>query len=377
MRIAFYAPLKPPDHPVPFGDRRMGGLLIEALRLAGHEVQLASRLRTRDSDGDPERQRRLAAIGEKLAQRYLRCTKPPPDLWFTYHLYDKAPDHLGPRVAAALGIPYVVAKASIAPSSDDGTWADGYQSVTAAVRGAAAVIGFNDADTAGVLPCLGDGRRYHCLPPFLDVSPYTAARRGSAERRAVVASACGIDTTQPLLVALAMIRPDTKLASYRALAQALEPLLDKRWQLLVIGGDSTGRVEISAALASLGRKAFFVGSMEESAVPDLLGAADLMIWPAIDEAYGVPLLEAQAAGVPIIAGRNAGTEGIVTDGVTGLLAPRGDAAALTGRIAFLLDNPNRRMLFGEAAQRHVAARFDLPSAATRLSLILRQAASAL
>jgi glycosyltransferase involved in cell wall biosynthesis len=375
MRIAFYAPLKPPDHPVPSGDRRLGGLLMTALRLAGHEVQLASRFRSRDGAGDPARQQRLAVIGAKMAQRFMRNAQPAPQLWFTYHLYDKAPDYLGPRIAAALRIPYVVAEASVAPSRAGGAWAAGYDSVIAALRGAAAVIGVNDADAPCVLPVLSDPRRYHCLPPFLDIGPYVMARRGSAERRAAVAAACGIDATQPLLVALAMMRPGAKLASYRLLADALTPLVGKRWQLLVIG-DGAARAEITAALAPLGAQAFFVGAVQEEAVPDLLGAADLMIWPALDEAYGMALLEAQAAGVPVIAGRNPGTAGIVTDGITGLLAPPGDVAALTSRIAFLLDNPNRRNAFGEAAQRHVAARYDLPAAATRLGLILRQAACA-
>ena len=60
MRIAFYAPLKPPDHPVPSGDRRMAQLLFEALRLAGHEPFLVSRLRSYDGSGDTVRQARLA-----------------------------------------------------------------------------------------------------------------------------------------------------------------------------------------------------------------------------------------------------------------------------------------------------------------------------
>ena len=65
MRVAFYAPLKPPDHPVPSGDRSMARLLIRALELAGHEVGLASRLRSRDTDGDPARQSRLARARPK------------------------------------------------------------------------------------------------------------------------------------------------------------------------------------------------------------------------------------------------------------------------------------------------------------------------
>ena len=56
--------------------------------------------------------------------RFLRrCAAAPaaaPELWFTYHLYHKAPDWLGPRIAGALGIPYVVAEASFAPKQAGG-----------------------------------------------------------------------------------------------------------------------------------------------------------------------------------------------------------------------------------------------------------------
>ena len=46
MRIAFYAPLKAPTHPVPSGDRRMARLLMAALEAGGHHVTLASTLRS-------------------------------------------------------------------------------------------------------------------------------------------------------------------------------------------------------------------------------------------------------------------------------------------------------------------------------------------
>ena len=61
MRIAFHAPLKPPDHPVPSGDRRMAQLLMAALAARGHEVALATRLRSFDRDGDARRQARIVA----------------------------------------------------------------------------------------------------------------------------------------------------------------------------------------------------------------------------------------------------------------------------------------------------------------------------
>ena len=65
MRVAFYAPLKPPDHPTPSGDRRMARLLMEALRAGGHVPVLASRFRSRYATG--ARVQAIKARGEALA----------------------------------------------------------------------------------------------------------------------------------------------------------------------------------------------------------------------------------------------------------------------------------------------------------------------
>ena len=139
MRIAFYAPLKPPTHPVPSGDRRMARLLMAALSQAGHRVELAHRLRSRDGTGDPARQAEIAAMGrraaEDLIRRYrARPAAERPEAWFTYHLYYKAPDWLGPSVADALGIPYLVAEASHAAKRATGPWAMGHEAAAAAIR---------------------------------------------------------------------------------------------------------------------------------------------------------------------------------------------------------------------------------------------------
>ena len=100
MRIAFYAPLKPPNHPTPSGDRRMARLLMAALDHAGHDVALASSFRSWDDGTRPNRHERLADLGARLASRLTRrLHAAPPDLWFTYHLYHKAPDWLGPAVS--------------------------------------------------------------------------------------------------------------------------------------------------------------------------------------------------------------------------------------------------------------------------------------
>jgi len=366
MRVGFYAPLKPPHHPTPSGDRLMARLLIDALSLGGHQIRIMSRFRSRDGTGDPARQARLAALGRRLADRI--APEPAPDLWFTYHLYHKAPDLIGPAVADRLGIPYVVAEASFAPKQADGPWAAGHAAVAAALARADAVIGLNPADAEGVRPLLADPARYHALPPFLDTRAFEAARQRRAATRSVLALAQDLDPDQPWLVAVAMMRPGDKLASYHLLGQALTRLLDRPWRLLVIG-DGRARDDVGTALAPLGRRVAWLGAQDR--IADLVAAADLLVWPAVREAWGMALLEAEAAGVPVVAGRVGGVPSIVAAGETGLLTPDGDVAALADAVAALLDDPARRRTMGAAAADYAARHHGLDAASRQLDAILR------
>ena len=85
---------------------------MDALERVADKVELISTFRSYDADGEPERQEALRRQGEALAKRIAAQWRAAPaqerpDLWFTYHLYYKAPDWLGPAVSETLGIPYV------------------------------------------------------------------------------------------------------------------------------------------------------------------------------------------------------------------------------------------------------------------------------
>jgi glycosyltransferase involved in cell wall biosynthesis len=374
MRIAFYAPLKPPDHPVPSGDRRVARLLMAALAAAGHEPILAARLRSRDGGGDRERQARLRALGERLAERYLRqvAARPSlrPDLWLTYHLYYKAPDWIGPRVAAALRIPYVVAEASLAEKRKGGEWQIGHRATADALKSAERVIGLNSADREGVMPALARPEHWTALLPFLDITPFDIAFATRRATRSRLAQTWKLDPALPWLATVAMMRADVKLESYRLLGAALARCLDQPFQLLV-AGDGSAREQVVAALAPLGKRVRWLGVLEEGAVPELLAASDLYVWPAIGEAYGFAILEAQAAGLPVVAGHTGGVGDIVADGVTGLLVPVGDPAAFSAAAAVLIDDATRRARMSLAARRKVATHHDIAAAARRLDAVLR------
>ena len=356
MRIAFYAPMKPPGHRVPSGDRAMARLLMAVLSGMGHEVTLASSLRSYDGAGAAARQhglaRRAIAQAQHLSAAWASC---PPDLWFTYHLYHKAPDHLGPRVAGALGLPYVVAEPSVAPKQRRGPWAAGFALSLAALARADALLPVTAEDAAGLRAAGIPAERITALPPFLDTAPHDRVRR--AAQRRDLAARWQLDPERPWAAVVAMMRPGDKLASYRVLAQAL-PAMGEGFELLV-AGDGPCREEVAALL---GPRARLVGRLAPRSLPGLLGACDLFLWPAVNEAYGMALLAAQAAGLPVVAGRARGVPEIVVHGATGLLAPEGDAAAFAAAAMTLLIDPRRRAAMGAAAAAHVRARHAVSAA---------------
>lgn len=380
MRIAFYAPMKSPASPRPSGDRRMARLLMQALTERGHGVELASVFRSWQSAPDTVRQARLADSGMRLAARLLRRyrARPPsarPELWFTYHLYYRAPDWIGPSVADALGIPYVVAEASHAPKRAAGPWAVGHAAAEAAIRRADAVIGLNAHDSACLRPLLRDANRLVPLRPFLDTAPYAQAAANRAAHRRDAIAAFALDAEAPLLLAAAMMRDGDKLASYRVLGEALARLRDRPWQLLVVG-DGPARDAVAASLAPVAARVRYAGERAADEMPARYAAADLLVWPAIREAYGMAILEAQAAGVPVVAGRTGGVPDIVRDGETGLLPPVGDAAAFADALRALLDDPARRRAMAARALQVVAADHTLDAAGRALDAALARAMTA-
>lgn len=366
MRVAFYAPLKPPTHPHPSGDRRMARLLMQALRLSGHTVMLASSFRAYDRAGDAAMQTGIAAKGAKVAAMLTRrWRKLPrghrPQAWITYHLYHKAPDYLGPAVSAALRIPYVVVEPSVAPKRRDGPWAIGYAAALTAIGQADAALCLNTVDPEFVRPALKRGARLERLRPFLDAAPFARAVPRASKR----------ESATPQLLAVGMFRPGDKLESYRLLAIALQRIADRPWRLAIVG-DGQEKRAIQRAFAPLGDRVAFLGEKNLRAMPAIYAASDLYAWPAVREAYGMAMLEAQAAGLPVVAGRGVGVGDVVADGRTGMLVPNDDPAALARAIAALLDAPERRRRMGKTAMTQVRKHHDLAAAAAQLDRTLRR-----
>jgi glycosyltransferase involved in cell wall biosynthesis len=366
--VAFYAPLKAPSHTNPSGDRLLARLLMSALQEAGFDVRLASTLRSRDASGDPERQQRMAQLGERLATRLILLWQQQqwrPRLWFTYHLYYKAPDWIGPAVCRQLGIPYVCAEASWAASRAQGHWALSHQSVSNALHLAQRIFTFNPTDIDGLKACLGPNAPIVSLTPFIDLD----AQASTCVDKAALARRWQLNPNTPWLISVAMMRPGDKLASYRVLAASLGQLHSDA-QLLIVG-DGSAREEVRAAFGPQNSsdkqtRVRFLGRLSPTELTPLLRAADLMVWPAVNEAFGMALLEAQAQGLPVIAGNERGVAAVVHHNLTGqLVAPR-DPGALARALDQALAQPALRQQWRDASLSSIRQQHSLQAAAAVL-----------
>jgi len=154
-------------------------------------------------------------------------------------------------------------------------------------------------------------------------------------------------------------------ATFWAFPEARRPW----WAVLV--GDGPARAEIEALMAPFGPRVCFAGAVPHEALPAFYAAADLYLWPAINEAYGMAFLEAEASGLPVVAGRTGGVPAVVADGVAGILTPIGDAAAFAAAVARLLDDPAERRRLGAGASQRVLQRHDERVAARALGVALQ------
>lgn len=354
MRIAFYAPLKPPDHPTPSGDRRVARLYMAALRQAGHEVFVASDFRSYQPTGDDP------AMADH-AMESIDLEGFEADLWFTYHVYYKAPDYLGPVMKQMFDLPYVIAEASHAPKRANGPWADAHAYAAASIRIANLVLCPTRHDMACIAELRDGVRAAEHFPPFLDCSPYAELARDR--------DAFDLPAEKKWLLAVGMMRAGDKLESYRQLGQAIAMLPGDDW-CLAVAGDGPARAEVAAALGRPDR-VHLLGEVPPDMLAKLYASADLCVWPGVGEAYGMAMLEAQAAGCPVVAGDQRGVPDVVADGIGGRLVPPDDPAALATAVRTLLDDDAERARLSRDGAAHIHAERDLPAASAKLDELLR------
>lgn len=189
----------------------------------------------------------------------------------------------------------------------------------------------------------------------IDLKKIETANRGLAKRQelglppnalaiGVIANIRVAKGHQYLLEAFNRIAPHVPQAYLLICGFAGDHDLMKTLQRLAAAGGAAGRVR-------------FMNSRND--IPEMLHALDVVVSPSLSEGFSNAILEAMAAGKPVIATRVGGSPEQIIDGVTGLLVPPQDAGAIAQALLTLLRSPGLRREMGTAAQRHVQENFSV------------------
>jgi glycosyltransferase involved in cell wall biosynthesis len=144
------------------------------------------------------------------------------------------------------------------------------------------------------------------------------------------------------------------------LVRALARLPAGSFEAVVVGA-GPDRPAVEAEVRRLGLEQVVELAGARLDVPELLAGADLFVLSSRSEGLPLTILEAMAAGLPVVASRIGGVPEAVSDGETGLLVPSGDPSSLAAAIARLLEDASLRRRLGQAGHARVRERFDVAS----------------
>lgn len=161
------------------------------------------------------------------------------------------------------------------------------------------------------------------------------------------------------VITVANLRPEKDHKSLLAAAAMLAPTYPDLQFLIVGDGPLRAELERDAAQRGLQGRVSFLGHRED--VPALLAAADLYVLPSRTEAFPNGVLEAMAAGLPVVACAVEGLLDLVRDGTTGTLVAPGDPAALAGAIGRFVGDQALAARAGAAARAEATARYSFAS----------------
>lgn len=156
-------------------------------------------------------------------------------------------------------------------------------------------------------------------------------------------------------------------------AAALLRSRSEGWHFVVVGDDGHGRErELLTLRDSLGLRDHVTFTGFRSDVPRLLASFDAYALTSSSEGFSLAIVEAMAAGVPVVATRCGGPEQILEDGRTGLLVENGSAEAVADALASLRARPERREALAAAARAEVRANFTIDANVRRYEQLYEQ-----
>jgi glycosyltransferase involved in cell wall biosynthesis len=168
---------------------------------------------------------------------------------------------------------------------------------------------------------------------------------------------CRPEIAQPILISVGRMKAPK---DFRTLIEALALLGELEYEAVLVGdGPDQAELALLAAERGIDRSVRFAGARDD--VPELFRGSDCFVLSSRSECLPVSILEAMAAGLPVVASGVGGVPELVCDGVTGLLVPPGDPTELAAALRRVVGDAALRRRLGEAGRGEVVRGYDLES----------------
>jgi glycosyltransferase involved in cell wall biosynthesis len=139
-------------------------------------------------------------------------------------------------------------------------------------------------------------------------------------------------------------------------------------------GEYGESIEQRIARSGLGDRVLRTGGLPsgDPRLKGLLQLARALVLPSTSETFGIVILEAWAAGTPVISSRTSGATTLIEDGKTGLLFELGRPATFHSAIGSVIDRPSIALNLSEQGRKRAAAQFDTEVCARRMRLLYEE-----
>jgi phosphatidylinositol alpha-1,6-mannosyltransferase len=279
---------------------------------------------------------------------------------------------MGPGVRARTGVPYVAFSHGLEVSAvrAPGGWVP-----LRRIGDGAGAITYVSQWCRGLLePAFGPRPRHVMLPPAVDPQEYHPGVDGTAVRRRF-----GVGEGEPLVVCVSRLVPRKGQDVLIAGLGELRRRVPGARLMIVGGGPHEAALRRQADDHGVGAHVVFTGMVAGDELPACFAAADVFAMPCRErrrglevEAFGIVFIQAEAVGVPVVAGAIGGVPDSLEDGRTGVLVDGTDASAVTDALVGLLADRDRCREMGEAAARFVADGFTWPRRTGQLRDLLAE-----
>jgi glycosyltransferase involved in cell wall biosynthesis len=211
--------------------------------------------------------------------------------------------------------------------------------------------------------------RFAVIPLGVDLSPFQVAPDRAAELREQVRGQLGIEDGARVATLVARLAPEKRVDRFLRVAERL--LEVERARFLVVGdGALREQLQRSAPARALGARLVWAGQRTD--MPAIYCASDVVALSSDREGAPVSLIEAQAAGVPVVSTDVGGVQRVVAAAHSGLLVARDDEPGFAAALAGLLEDADAARRLGENGRIHAARAFSLDRLADDVDRLYRR-----